>query len=200
MEGGDERHELGFLMVPGFWNWLKVVLEIVFLISDFALAPSLPFVGASLRCKPLAWNPRRIARLATWTLASAEAVQVGGNSATRYGLRFFPLCSPPTHNPHTHTSPSALAPRLTRSGHSRLSSTPRRPSLRSLAFATRPPPPPHSLNTSPTTNTITRSPHLRYDRSMQPPAATSATAGASLALQATPTAESSLRTVGFKSA
>ena len=103
MEGGDERHELGFLMVPGFWNWLKVVLEIVFLISDFALAPSLPFVGASLRCKPLAWNPRRIARLATWTLASAEAVQVGGNSATRYGLRFFPLCSPPTHNPHTHT-------------------------------------------------------------------------------------------------
>ena len=141
MEGGDERHELE-LMVPGFWNWLKVVLEIVFLISDFALAPSLPFVGASLRCKPLAWNPRRIARLATWTLASAEAVQVGGNSATRYGLRFFPLCSPPTHNPHTHTSPSALAPRLTRSGHSRLSSTPRRPSLRSLAFATRPPPPP----------------------------------------------------------
>jgi hypothetical protein len=49
------------------------------------------------------------------------------------------------------------------------------------------PPPPHSLNASPTPTQITRShdhtiTRLLYDRSMQPPAATSATAGASSAL------------------
>ena len=66
----------------------------------------MPFAPLRTRCKPPAWHPRRIARLATWTPASAEGVQVGGNSATRYDLRSFPLCSLLTHNTTTHNPPT----------------------------------------------------------------------------------------------